>query len=177
MEVTIEITQFCESMCPYCSTNASPDGSHLPISEIERFLDNLIETPNVNIERINISGGEPLSHPDFYRVLKLCNSITDEVWVYTNALRRIIYNSDVIDEIHVHANVCVTPGRKIYIPEKAEQVHILKMIRQGRAKSWPEVNISVSRNFYDPEVCDSCDHLLLQANGKVVKAPCKKEYN
>ena len=105
MEVTIEITKFCPNKCKYCSTNASAAGEHLSFKDINK------------ITRINISGGEPLAHPDFYKILQTCYGFTNNVWVYTNALKQIIYNTDVIDEIEVHANVCLVPGEKVYLPK------------------------------------------------------------
>lgn len=174
MEVTLEITQFCDNNCPWCSSNASVDGKHLPVETIRDFLSGL---DLLTIERINISGGEPLAHPEFYRVLRMCRAVTPNVWVYTNALQKIIFNSYVISGIEVEANVVVVPGEECYIPENVSRVHLLKLIHQGRARNIEPANITVSRNFYEPEACDTCTHLLLQADGKVVKAPCVKEYD
>jgi len=170
MELTIEITQYCENYCDYCSTNASEDGEHLSFNVIKEFLEQHDE-----IDRINISGGEPLSHPDFYEILKYCRIFTDDVWVYTNALDRIIYNTDVVKEIAVEANVCLTPGKYVYLPAKASKTHLLKLVRQGKAQDMDVGNYHVSGNITGCG-CDKCSHALLQADGKVVSAPCKKEY-
>jgi len=174
-EITLEITKYCENGCSFCSTDASVRGEHLPYDTIFKFLDK--EHNNKDIDRINISGGEPLSHPDFYKILRLCKELTDNVWVYTNALDKIIVNSRVVKKVTVHSNVCVVPG-EIYIPgpDEVDQVHLLKLVKQGRAKDYPDLNISVSRNFYDPQHCDKCNHIYLQANGEVVTGPCKKTY-
>ena len=68
-EYTIEITQYCLHNCNYCSTNATENGIHINIEIIKQFLksNNILAT-----DRINISGGEPLSHPKFYDILQLC---------------------------------------------------------------------------------------------------------
>jgi len=175
VEVTIEITQKCFTYCKYCSSDASPTGKHLSGEKIKEFL-NKLDSPS--IERINISGGEPLMHPDFWNILQHCRAITKNVWVYTNALDKIIYNSDVIKEIDVEANVVVIPGKEVYIPCKVDRVHLLKLIYQGRAKRLPEgLEITVSRNFWDEEHCKKCNYVLLQADGQVVEAPCKKSYH
>lgn len=173
MEVTIEITKFCEHRCDYCSTNASIIGGHLDYKDVCKFLESIEQT----ITRINISGGEPLAHPQFYNILGLCKLYTDDVWVYTNALTKIIYNTDVIKEIEVHANVCLVPGKEVYLPEKADQVHLLKLIPQGRAENMDAGNFSVSGNLKGCNACSDCKHILLQADGKVMEAPCKKDYN
>lgn len=169
-EITIEITRFCENNCNYCSSDATPEGVHLKFSVIENFLKE--QAPN--IERINISGGEPLSHPQFYQILQECKKYTKEVWVYTNAIEKLIYNTDVISEVEVHANVCLEPGTQKYIPKKAEKVHLLKMIPHGRAiNNYTKIgSLSLSG-----QGCDVCRHQLLQADGQVVAGPCGKNYN
>jgi hypothetical protein len=172
MEVTVEITSYCPNNCDYCSTNATDNGRHISYAEVEGFLQRV-----ENIDRINISGGEPLAHPEFYDILQLCKSYTKNVWVYTNALDKIIYNSDVVKEIEVHANVCLVPGRRVYLPKNADQVHLLKLIPQGRAVDMDAGNFSVSGNLKGCDACDSCDHILLQADGKIMQAPCKKKYD
>jgi hypothetical protein len=182
VEVTIEITQFCEEDCEVCSSSATPEGKPLPFEEIEKFL-----LLHKDIDRINISGGEPLSHPDIYRILKLCYTITENVWLYTNMIRNIIYNAEVLSrnrqtcpKIRVEANVLVLPGRKICIPDEVDKVHLLKYIRTGRYDDMMirDVPISVSHNFFEEcdHNCGKCENVLLQADGKVVPAPCKKDY-
>ncbi|KKL18490.1 hypothetical protein LCGC14_2474970, partial [marine sediment metagenome] len=133
MEVTIEITDYCPNECDYCSTYASCRG-YLRVSqkEVNEFLSKIFFKNEIT--RINISGGEPLSHPDFYEIFCLCKSYTKNVWVYTNAITQIIYNTDIVKEIKVEANVCLTPGREVYIPENADKVHLLQLVKQGRAK-------------------------------------------
>lgn len=174
MEITLEITNYCPNSCEYCSTDASPGGEKtLMFEEIQAYLKN-IKDP---IDRINISGGEPLSHPEFYRILQLAYTYTDNVWVYTNAIRQLLYNTTVLDEVKVEANVCLMPGEKVYIPEKADKVHLLQLVPQGRAKNIKPANFHVSGNIIGEHKCAECKHSLLQADGKIVEAPCKKEYN
>lgn len=173
MEVTIEITRFCPHNCDYCSTGAGPNGEHAPFQMIETFLKG-----QKNVTRINISGGEPLAHPDFYRILMLCYSITDDVRVYTNSIKHLLFNPDIVKEIGVEANVCVVAGREIYIPKNVDRVHLLKLVHHGRAKNLPKQEITVSYNFEKDceHSCDNCKNILLQADGKVVDSPCKKDY-
>lgn len=173
IEVTIEITNRCPHNCPYCSSNATPNGKHLKKNKIFGFLKSI-----KNIERINISGGEPLSHPDFYEILMYCYSITNNVWIYSNVIRRLIFNSDIIKEVKVEANACIIQGNDVYIPKNVDRVHLLKLINQGRAKDYPKQKVTVSSNFVEERnrKCSSCNHVLLQADGQIVEAPCKKRY-
>jgi len=173
MEVTIEITKFCPYNCNYCSTNAGPDGKHLSYEVIKEFL-----RKQKHIKKINISGGEPLAHPDFYKILMLCYSVTSNVRIYTNVVKQILFNSDIVKEVGVEANVCIIPGRKIYIPKNVNKVHLLKLVHNGRAKNLPKQEITVSHNFEDDcsHSCEDCKNILLQADGKIVESPCKKDY-
>jgi hypothetical protein len=175
-EITVEITKSCRHQCPYCSTDAVPDGPHLDKEIILKFLEE--QDRKCTITRINISGGEPLAHPDFYEILRTCYCYTKNVWVYTNALTQIMFNADVIEGVKVEANVCIVQGETTYIPKDVNRVHLLKLVRQGRAKNLPEQNVTVSGNFY-PECekkCGSCDHVYLQADGEIVASPCRKKY-
>jgi len=178
MEVTLEITDFCPHSCTYCSTNAGPIRKNiLSVDEIKRFLAINSTMRNRTIDRINISGGEPLSHPQFYYILNLCYRYTDNVWVYTNAIKQIMYNTDVVKEIKTEANVCLTPGKEVYIPKNADKVHLLQLVKQGRAKNIEPANISASANIPKNDCsCDSCDHTVLQADRKIVGPPCEKKY-
>lgn len=171
VEVTIEITKQCFNKCPFCSTDANPDGEHLSFDKIKEFLDSI-----ENIETINVSGGEPVLHPEFSKIWWYCSSKADKVVLYSNAFRNIKYNTYVIKEINVEANVVMIPGQECYLSSKVPN-HLLKLIHQGRAKDFPNQKVVVSRNFYDPNACEDCDHILLQADGKIVSAPCKKEYS
>ena len=173
-EVTIEITQFCEEHCDYCSSDASPQGEHLDLDTIIKFVDAVD-----NIHRINISGGEPLAHPDFYKILQHCKEKTDDVRVYTNALEHIIFNSDVIQGITLEANVVIVPGREVFIPETVARVHLLKLVHHGRAEHLPKTFITTSQNFNEgiSRDCAHCNNILLQADGEIVQSPCKKNYH
>ena len=177
IERTIEITNYCPyaDTCPYCSTNATSDmdkAKFLTFDEITNFL---VE----GIERINISGGEPLFHPEIGKIIWACMKSCKEVRVYTNMLHHIQYNTDFVKDIKIDANVCMVAGKHAYLPKPTIKVktHLLKLIHQGKGKSLPEQYVEVSRNYCDETHCDDCGHILLQADGKIVTAPCKKEYD
>jgi len=120
MEVTLEITDYCSKECDCNSTCANKrDFNKLSVPEIIQFLNN-VDSDNT-ITRINIYGGEPLYRQDFYEIVCLCKSYTNDVWIYTNA----ITNESKVEDA----------------------------------------------------ICNEYSHVLLQANGKVVKSSCKKEYN
>ena len=68
-EITIELTDYCPHKCRFCSSNATDNISEavfLTYNSIKNIL------TNKRFDHIILSGGEPLSHPEFYRIYKLC---------------------------------------------------------------------------------------------------------
>lgn len=156
-EITFEITDYCPNKCEFCSTNAGPDRfRYLPITRIKELLSGRY------FDRINISGGEPLAHPEFYNILMLCEKHSKAVAVYTNALKWLFYNVRVIDGVKVEANMTVG--------DNVERIHILKRIKQGREKTRPEIKFSHTK-----ENCKKCKHRVVRPDGKISPSPCRKE--
>jgi len=157
-ELTIEITNYCPHRCLYCSSDITSDFQRalfLPYSTIETFL------RGKRYKHIIISGGEPLAHPNFYHILILCGGHTEDVVVYSNAIKHLIYNQSVIDGVYLEANITVLP--------EVDKVHILRRVKQGKEKNRPEVHLS--RNF--SEDCE-CNHRILRPDGKLYLTPCNK---
>jgi uncharacterized radical SAM superfamily Fe-S cluster-containing enzyme len=67
----IEITDRCNLSCPTCYAMSSPHyGRHRTVEEVERMLDIIVAnegTPDV----VQISGGEPTIHPDFFAIMDI----------------------------------------------------------------------------------------------------------
>ena len=67
----IEITDRCNLSCPTCYAMSSPHyGRHRTVEEVERMLDIIVSNegePDV----VQISGGEPTIHPDFFQILDI----------------------------------------------------------------------------------------------------------
>jgi uncharacterized radical SAM superfamily Fe-S cluster-containing enzyme len=65
----IEINDHCNLTCPVCFAGSSPQRTtHLPLSTIERMLDALVASEG-EPDLLQISGGEPTLHPDFFAIL------------------------------------------------------------------------------------------------------------
>lgn len=172
-ELTIEITNYCTHKCSYCSSDAVCDLDEATMIDedlvftfltrgyTQKEIHSIIKKEIKLYDVINISGGEPLSHPQFYLIYKWCKAFAKTVIVYSNLLTNIRYNANIIDGISVEANLTV--------PYNTEKIHILKRIKQGREKNKPDVHFS--RNF--DEDC-SCDHRILRPDGSVTKHPCDK---
>jgi hypothetical protein len=114
-------------------------------------------------------------HPNIGEILLYALKKTEMVCLQSNLVRWIRYNTDIVKEVQVDANVLPIAGRSCYIPKKADRVRILKLVHQGRAEELPEQNITISKNFCGYEDCEKCSHVAyLRADGIIVKAPCKK---
>lgn len=124
-------------------------------SIIQQYLD------EKRYDHIILSGGEPLSHPHFFEIYQVCERHTEDVVVYSNLIRHLVYNLHVIDGVYLEAKI--TPG------DGTQRVSLLKRIGQGREAIRPEVTFS--RN-YEQEECD-CGHVVVRPNGGIVK-PCNK---
>jgi uncharacterized radical SAM superfamily Fe-S cluster-containing enzyme len=182
VELTIEITNYCPENCIYCSSNATAVGKHLDFEVIKQFIQSnrplhtFGDEPNYKpIDRINISGGEPLSHPQFYQILKMCENSANEVVVYTNAIKILAYNASVIDGVTLIANVPLVPNIDIHLPPSHIKTHFLKFIPQGRGKDIKPLNIHLSSNLLNCGYCETCDNKVLKADGTVAMSPCRKD--
>lgn len=82
----IEITGACNLNCPICITGGNTKRKNMSLREFKATLNKLIEYEG-QINVLNLSGGEPLNHPQFKEIIKLCRrpEIT-RVSVSTNGL-------------------------------------------------------------------------------------------
>lgn len=157
-ELTIEITNYCPHNCKYCSSNSTDDRLRATYISPDNVLRHLTDW---DYDRIIISGGEPLAHPNFYDILGYCKPRAKDVVIYSNAITHLVYNQSVIDGVYLEANVTVLP--------EVDKIHILRRVKQGKEANRPEVHLS--RNFY--EDC-SCEHHVIRPNGDIDKSPCNK---
>ncbi len=84
----IEITDRCNLTCPTCYAMSSPHyGNHRTVAEVERMLDIIVANegqPDV----VQISGGEPTIHPQFFEILDIAKKKPiKHLMVNTNGVR------------------------------------------------------------------------------------------
>lgn len=84
----IEICDYCNLTCPICYAESSPERMQFrSLEHIEHMLDAVVRNegqPDV----VQISGGEPTLHPDFFRVLDLAKQRPiRHLMVNTNGIR------------------------------------------------------------------------------------------
>jgi uncharacterized radical SAM superfamily Fe-S cluster-containing enzyme len=70
----VEVTDRCNLACPTCYANSAPNyGRHRTLEEIEKMFDTVVANegePDV----VQISGGEPTVHPEFFKILDIAKS-------------------------------------------------------------------------------------------------------
>jgi len=106
----VEVTEQCNLTCPTCYANSSPtNGRHRTLAEIERMLDIVVANegqPDV----VQISGGEPTIHPDFFQILDLAKQ---------KPIRHIMVNTNGIkiakDKAFAEKLANYMPGFEVYL--------------------------------------------------------------
>ena len=83
----LEITSSCNLECPMCYAASGPGGEHLAFEECRLAIDRLVELEG-EPEILQLSGGEPTIHPDFFEIFHYaCAQPIDIVMVNTNGIR------------------------------------------------------------------------------------------
>ncbi|HNO22882.1 MAG TPA: radical SAM protein, partial [Leptospiraceae bacterium] len=120
----LEITDRCNLECPTCYSASSPRaGRHRTLSEIEFMLDRIVYNegrPDV----VQISGGEPTVHPDFFEVMRIAKSKPiRHIMLNTNGIK-IANDPDFAKRLSEFA-----PGFEIYLQFDSFQESALKKLR------------------------------------------------
>lgn len=83
----LEITSTCNLECPICFASSGPGGKHLPVDECRAAIDHLVAAEG-RPEILQLSGGEPTIHPQFFEIYDYaCSQPIDYVMINTNGLR------------------------------------------------------------------------------------------
>ena len=70
----IEITNKCDLNCSVCYAN-SGEGEFLSLEQIEKMMKYLMEAEDNKAEILQISGGEPTTHPEIIEIIKMAKRI------------------------------------------------------------------------------------------------------
>ncbi len=85
----LEVTDTCNLACPVCYAESGPHrhDQHRPLEQIERMLDAIV-TNELTPDIVQISGGEPTIHPQFFEILDAAKRRPiQHLMVNTNGLR------------------------------------------------------------------------------------------
>jgi uncharacterized radical SAM superfamily Fe-S cluster-containing enzyme len=121
----VEITDGCNLRCPICYAGSGPERmqSHRPLESIERMLDAVVENegePDV----VQISGGEPTIHPEFFEVLDAAKRRPiRHLMVNTNGVR-IAREDGFAERLAAYA-----PGFEVYLQFDSLERRPLELLR------------------------------------------------
>jgi uncharacterized radical SAM superfamily Fe-S cluster-containing enzyme len=113
----VELTDHCNLRCPVCYAGSGPDRpGHHTFEDVERRLDAVIRGEG-EADVVQLSGGEPTLHPDFFRILASARARPiRHLMVNTNGLR-LAQDPAFVDEL---ATYCARhtgegPGLEVYL--------------------------------------------------------------
>ncbi|GAA4382819.1 radical SAM protein [Hymenobacter koreensis] len=120
----IEITDRCNLTCPTCYAESSPThGRHRTLEEVEAMIDVLVANegePDV----VQISGGEPTLHPQFWEILDMCKrKPIKHLMVNTNGVRL------AKDEAFVARLATYMPAFEVYLQFDSFRQLVLETMR------------------------------------------------
>ncbi|SDL00842.1 hypothetical protein SAMN05421823_104131 [Catalinimonas alkaloidigena] len=120
----LEVTDRCNLTCPTCYAESSPTfGRHRTLAEIEAMLDAIVANegePDV----VQISGGEPTIHPQFWEIMDL---------VKTKPIRHVMLNTNGVriarDFAFAERLATYTPKFEIYLQFDSFRPEVLRTLR------------------------------------------------
>lgn len=167
----IEITDSCNLRCPVCYSSSGPERlEHRPLPLIEKMLDAVVRNegrPDV----VQISGGEPTVHPDFFEILRLAQERPiRHLMVNTNGLK-IAQDQDFLRKI-----ADTSPDLEIYLQFDSFAREALLDLRGGdlrgvREKALERLNkynisttlvVTLRKGLNDGEIGKVIDYALTQ---------------
>ncbi len=167
----VEVTDRCNLTCPTCYAGSSPTyGRHRTLDEVKSMLDTIVKNekePDV----VQISGGEPTIHPQFFEILDYAKSLPiKHLMVNTNGIK-IAKDKTFAKRLKTY-----TPDFEIYLQFDSFRQHVLQSmrgadllkIRQQAIDHLNELNLSTTlvvtlqKGINDDEIGEIIDYALKQ---------------
>ena len=85
----LEITQSCNLTCPTCYAGSSPQNkTFMSVDQFTKTIDGLLEKGKGDADLIQLSGGEPTIHPQFFDIVEIAlDRGIKQVYINTNAIK------------------------------------------------------------------------------------------
>jgi len=167
----IEVTDRCNLACPTCYAMSSPNyGRHRTLEELERMMDVVVANegePDV----VQLSGGEPTVHPDFFAILDLAKTKPiKHLMVNTNGIR-IAKDINFVEKLASYM-----PDFEIYLQFDSFNADVLTRLRgedltEVRRKAIANLNqfnvsttlvVTLQKGLNDGEIGDIIDYATKQ---------------
>lgn len=120
----LEITDACNLRCNVCFAESGPERTNFrPLSEIVRMMDLVVEREG-ELDVLQISGGEPTLHPDFFEILQEARKRSiKHLMVNTNGL--VIAKDPSVARRLAELG----PGFEVYLQFDSLRDEVLKVLR------------------------------------------------
>jgi 7,8-dihydro-6-hydroxymethylpterin dimethyltransferase len=167
----IEVTDRCNLTCPTCYASSSPThGRHRTLDEIKRMIDIVVKSegePDV----VQLSGGEPTIHPDFFEILDYCKiQPIKHLMVNTNGIR-IANDAGFVERLATYM-----PDFEIYLQFDSFEKEVLESmrgrdLREIRTKAIQKLNalnlsttlvVTLQKGLNESEIGQIIDYALKQ---------------
>jgi len=168
----IEITDHCNLRCPICYASSGPERhqDYRTFEHVVQMLDAVVEN-EVEPDVIQISGGEPTLHPDFFKILDEAKARPiKHIMVNTNGIR-------IANEPEFVARLAdYMPGFEIYLQfDSLQKEPLMRLrgadLREIKKKALENLNANgisttlvstISRGLNDDEMGDLIEFALSQ---------------
>lgn len=92
LHFAIELTDHCNLFCKHCYRKSGPAlDNFLPTEKLLSLLDDM---KNHGVTSVELTGGEPMTHPDFLKFYKKANELFDRIGVVSNG---VLIDKQIID--------------------------------------------------------------------------------
>jgi cyclic pyranopterin phosphate synthase len=160
LSLRISVTNGCNLRCRYCAPSEAPGmpAEVLPAADVLRFV-RLVKT-HVRIDKIHLTGGEPLEHPDLLEIVRgLTREAPSDLCLTTNGQRLVEKAGDLAGAglSRVTVNLAsLREERFRSITRGGELSRTLRGIEAARQAGLDpvQVNVTVVRAANDDELLD-----------------------
>lgn len=167
----LEITDSCNLQCPVCYAQSSPENKNFRSLEQLKFMLHAIIQNEVEPDIVQISGGEPTLHPQFFEIMQMVkNSPVRHVMLNTNGIK--IAN----DEKFVEKLASFSPGFEVYLQFDGFEEETFKQLRgvnlaSTREKAIKHLNqynisttlvVTLKKGLNDKEIGNILDYAINQ---------------
>ncbi len=167
----IEVTDRCNLTCPTCYAESSPThGRHRTLAEIETMFDIIVASEG-HPDVIQLSGGEPTIHPQFFEILDMAKARPiKHLMLNTNGLR-IANDPGFAERLATYA-----PDFEIYLQFDSFRAEVLQSmrgqdLRRVRERALARLNelnlsttlvVTLQKGLNDDEIGTIIDYALQQ---------------
>lgn len=122
--VTLDLQNICNLTCRFCGPHVSPDSEHKERDaryfRLQKFVEIVKDCVDLNVDQIEILGGEPTYHPYFKQMIKYLQRQPIYARLWTNATFPMDYCSEVSRVDHIMVNLSAVNRQKYLELKRAD---------------------------------------------------------